>query len=58
MTPWTLFMLDKNHGSVGREPARKEACTMGDYGGRSRSSEDQIWERIDRMRDAGPVSDF
>ena len=26
--------------------------------GRSRSAEDQIWERIDRMRDAGPLADY
>ena len=25
---------------------------------RSRSAEDQIWEHLDRMRDAGPVADF
>lgn len=25
---------------------------------RSRSAEDQIWDHIDRMRDAGPVADY
>ena|SRR5689334_17201745 len=31
---------------------------MGTYlGGRSRSAEDQIWEHLDRMSNAGPVAD-
>jgi hypothetical protein len=31
---------------------------MGVYlAGRTRSAEDQIWDHIDRMRDAGPVAD-
>jgi len=31
---------------------------MGVYvDGKSRSAEDQIWDHIDRMRDAGPVAD-
>ena len=28
------------------------------FAGRSRSAEDQIWDHIDRMRDAGPVADY
>ena len=28
------------------------------FAGRSRSAEDQIWDQIDRMRDAGPVADY
>ena len=29
-----------------------------DLDGRSRTPEDQIWDHIDRMRDAGPVADY
>ena len=28
------------------------------FDGRSRTAEDQIWEHLDRMRDAGPVADY
>jgi hypothetical protein len=28
------------------------------FAGSSRSAEDQIWDHIDRMRDAGPVADY
>ncbi len=28
------------------------------FDGRSRTAEDQIWDHIDRMRDAGPVADY
>jgi hypothetical protein len=35
-----------------------ETRTMGVYfAGNSRSAEDQIWEHVDRMRDAGPIAD-
>ena len=28
------------------------------FAGRSQSAEDQIWNHLDRMRDAGPVADY
>ena len=28
------------------------------FEGRPRSAEEQIWDHIDRMRDAGPVADY
>ena|SRR5687768_9163265 len=28
------------------------------FAGRTRSAEDQIWDHLDRMRNAGPVADY
>src|SRR4051812_47219016 len=44
--------------SVVSDPPGKETCTMSMYVNSRSRSEDQIWEHLDRMRDAGPVADY
>jgi hypothetical protein len=59
MAPRQALSMESAIHAVVSQPPGKETCAMGVYfAGRSRSAEDLIWDRLDRMSNAGPVADY